>query len=189
MIDLYAGQITDLLLNDARYNPEIQSLAFAFREEKRRIMDEAARTRTMAMIDMLPEKILDVLAAELRTPAYSENYPIETKRTLIKGTLTFYKRLGTPGAVNWVIQAIFGSGHVEEWFEYGGQPYYFRVKIEVPDTGITAEQQAEILRGVLFCKNVRSWLENTDFFKDANAEIYAGAYIGAIDRLDIWPEE
>ena len=189
MTDLYTGQLTDLLLNEARYNPEIQALAFAVREEKRRIMDEAARTRTMAMIDMLPEKILDVLAAELRTPAYSESYPMETKRALIKGTLTFYKKLGTPSAVNWVIQAIFGNGHVEEWFDYGGQPYYFKLEIEVPETGITAEQQAEILRGVLFCKNVRSWLENTDYFNEATAEIYVGTYTGTINRLEIWPEQ
>ena len=90
MTNLYDGQITDLLQNGARYNPEIQALAYAVRMEKRRIIERALQTRTLAMIDELPESILDILAVELRTPFYQGDFSIGAKRELIKGTLIFY---------------------------------------------------------------------------------------------------
>ena len=68
MTNLYDGQIKDLLQNEAKYNPEVEALSYALQIEKQRIMEEADRTRTLAMIEQLPEEILDVLAVELRSP-------------------------------------------------------------------------------------------------------------------------
>ena len=117
MTKLYDGLIADLLQNNGKHNPEARAISYAVLQEKRRAIDKVQQTRTMAMIDELPEIILDVLAVELRTPAYSESYAIEVKRELIKGTLAFYSKLGTPSAVNWVIRSVFGNGKVEEWFD------------------------------------------------------------------------
>ena len=69
MIDLRDGLITDLLQNSMKYNPETQAMAYAIREEKRRFMAWAGKTLLMAHIDALDERILDILAVELRTPA------------------------------------------------------------------------------------------------------------------------
>ena len=60
MTDLYNGQITDLLNNAHRYDPEVIAFSYAILQEKRRIMQELAQTRTMSVIDDLPESILDV---------------------------------------------------------------------------------------------------------------------------------
>ena len=138
MIELYDGQITDLLRNNPlQYDPEVMAMGYAIREEKRRIMAETAQTLTMAMLDNAPEFVLDVLAVELRTPAYDETLPVETKRTLIKGTLEFYAHLGTPWAVNWVIRSIFGNGKVTDWYEYGGEAHHFRVSAMCMNTSNT----------------------------------------------------
>ncbi len=48
---------------------------------------------------------------------------------------------------------------VEEWFEYGGDPYKFRVVIGATEAGITADRQAAVLDRVRFYKNLRSHLE------------------------------
>lgn len=127
MTDLYDGRITDFLPTAASYNPEVKALAYAILQEKRRIIDETKKTRTISVIEELPEQILDVLAVELRAPAYNESYPIETKRALIKGILTFYGKLGTPSAINWALQTAFGQGSVLEWFEYNGDHHCFRI--------------------------------------------------------------
>ena len=56
MIELYDGQITDLLRNNPlQYDPEVMAMGYAIREEKRRIMVETAQTLTMAMLDNAPE--------------------------------------------------------------------------------------------------------------------------------------
>ena len=166
MTKLYDGQVADLLQNPGKHNPEIQALSFAVLQEKRRIMAEAQMTRTMAMVDTVPEIILDVLAVELRTPAYDETFPVETKRQLIKGTMAFYARLGTPWAVNWVIRTIFGNGHISEWFSYGGKPHHFRVSAQNDGTFETLDGLAAFLRMISTVKRLTSWIDGIDVDTD-----------------------
>lgn len=157
MIDLHNGQITDLLNNGMRYNPETIAIGYAILQEKRRIMNLADRTRLMSDVKKLDEKILDYLAVELRTPAYNDTFPINIKRELIAGTFSFYTRLGTPAAINWVIQAIFGEGKIEEWFQYGGEPGYFRVRSSSPV--LASGGVSEFLRILESVKRLSAWLE------------------------------
>lgn len=161
MTELYDGLITDLLNNGMRYNPETIAVAYAIREEKRRIMALAARTRLMSAIDTLDERILDILAVELRTPAYQDSFPLDVKRTLVKWTLPFYAKLGTPAAVNWLIQTIFGAGHMEEWFDYEGDPHHFRAYVGNDGSStITQENLREFRRMVASVKRLSSWLDD-----------------------------
>lgn len=113
----------------------------------------------MAMLDNAPEFVLDVLAVELRTPAYDETLPVETKRTLIKGTLEFYAHLGTPWAVNWVIRSIFGNGKVTDWYEYGGEAHHFRVSAMNDGTFETLEGLAAFIRMISTIKRLSSWID------------------------------
>lgn len=127
MTNLYEGQITDLLNNGLKNNPEIQALSFAIQQEKQRILRLADSTRTAAVIDQLPEAVLDHLAVELRTQYYGADLPIETKRTLIKNTLIWYQKAGTLAAVKELSTIAYGDCDVQEWFQYGGQPGHFKV--------------------------------------------------------------
>jgi len=158
MTNLRDGQITDLLNNSMAYNPETISIGYAILQEKKRIMDKADKTRLMSWVDSLDETILDYLAVELRTPAYRDSFPIGTKRELIKKTLPFYAMLGTPAAVNWIIQAIFGDGGIQEWYEYGGEPHHFQVTI--PYSGaISPEIMDDLRRMIASVKRLTSWLD------------------------------
>lgn len=160
MISLHDGQITDLLSNSVNRNPETIAIGYAIREEKRRIMERADRTRTIALIDQMPERILDILAVELRTPAYRDTYPIETKKALVAGTLEFYAHLGTPAAVEEIVRTIFKGGAISEWFEYGGDPHHFRVDIALLGEAITPETMAELRRMINSIKRLSSWLDD-----------------------------
>lgn len=160
MISLHDGQITDLLSNSMNRNPETIAIGYAIREEKRRIMERADSTRTIALIDQMPERILDILAVELRTPAYRDTYPIETKKALVAGTLEFYAHLGTPAAVEEIVRTIFKGGAISEWFEYGGDPHHFRVDIALLGEAITPETMAELRRMINSIKRLSSWLDD-----------------------------
>lgn len=127
MIKLHNGQITDLLNNGLKNNPEIQALSFAVQQEKLRILHLADSTRTAAVIDELPEAVLDSLAVELRTQYYGSDLPIETKRTLIKNTLLWYQKAGTLTAVKELSTIAYGDCDVQEWWQYGGEPGFFKV--------------------------------------------------------------
>jgi phage tail P2-like protein len=186
MTKLYDGQVADLLQNSLKYNPEIQALSYAILQEKRKAMDHANQTRTMAMIDTLPEPVLDVLAVELRTPAYSADLPIQNKRTLIKGTLTFYKMLGTPAAVNWVIQSVFGNGNISEWFDYDGEPHHFRVIVTNDDTFTTLAHLEESMQLINQAKRLSSWMDSIIVFTRSDpVTLHIGGLMASVTRLTL----
>ena len=106
MINLKGGRFTDLLPSNLASQTEVQAIAYAVGRQIDAICAYADNARVYAALSKAPEQVLDVLAAELRTPAYREDYSIAVKRTLIEGTLTFYMKMGTPSAVNRIIEAI-----------------------------------------------------------------------------------
>lgn len=78
-------------------------------------------------IDELSEEELDALAWELNILWYEKSANLDTKRDVIKNSDKVYRSLGTKWAVENVIQSYFGDGFIREWFEYDGEPGYFRV--------------------------------------------------------------
>lgn len=177
MINIHDGQITDLLSNSLRHNPEAIAIAYAVLQEKRRILALVERTRLMAAVDSLEERILDYLAVELRTPAYEDSLPLETKRTLIKGTLPYYASLGTPAAVDWVIKAVFGNGGIDEWFNYGGEPHHFQVNIPIAGM-ITPKMMEELRRMIASVKRLTSWLDSIITYLELDGKVYITPFLG-----------
>jgi len=183
MINLYDGQITDLLQNSLKHNPETQAIAYAVLQEKRRLIDLVERTRLMSAVDSLEERILDYLAVELRTPAYEDSLPLDTKRTLIKGTLPFYAKLGTPAAVDWVINTIFGNGGIEEWFDYGGEPHHFRICAILDHHVFKLKELEHLVRTVSHVKRLSSWLDEIIF---TLAPVTATLHVGGGTAAQAW---
>lgn len=187
MINIHDDQITDLLSNSLRHNPETIAIAYAVLQEKRRILALVERTRLMAAVDSLEERILDYLAVELRTPAYEDSLPLETKRTLIKGTLPYYASLGTPAAVDWVIKAVFGNGGIDEWFNYGGEPHHFQVNIPIAGM-ITPKMMEELRRMIASVKRLTSWLDSIITYLELDGKVYITPFLGKPMPITTLPE-
>ena len=101
------------------------------------------RLTTWDHIDELSENELDGLAWELNILWYDKSANLETKRQLVKDSDKFYQHLGTKWAVENVIQTYFGDGYIREWFEYNGEPGYFRIYSTNPT--LTDERLTEFL--------------------------------------------
>ena len=177
MTDLHEGRLTDLIQNESAQNPYLQAYAFAISQEKRRILDLADRTRTISMIDELPENILDVLAVELRTPYYSGDMTIDQKREIIKKTLVWFFKAGTPAAVEELIAAVFGEGAVQEWFDYTEPPYTRGTFDIVTDVQMTEDIVEQFLRIIQQVKNTRSHIRRVLIGRKIPGGIFAGAGI------------
>lgn len=134
MIKLDGSRFTAVLPENLKEQPEVRAIAYAVGHQIEKLCAYADGARTYAAIQTMPERAMDMLAVELRTPAYDEAYPIETKRSLVINSLLYFARMGTPSAVNNLIETIFGKGYITEWWEYGGNPHHFRV------TGIDLRQ-------------------------------------------------
>ncbi len=137
MISLRDSQITDILPDVLKYRPDIQAFSYALHVQIAKICDLSERCKMLANIDALPEDVLDLLAIELQSIYYDTSLPIDKKRAVIKATLRWHWYGGTKASVEDYVRTVFGGGSVREWFEYGSDPYTFR--IDADDTGTTIQ--------------------------------------------------
>ena len=137
--------------------------------------------------DELPEELVDILAYDLHVDWYDYSYPIEVKRRTIRDSIQVHRRLGTKYAVEKALGAVYPGTKVEEWFEYGGDPYKFRVVIGATEAGITADRQAAVLDRVRFYKNLRSHLEAISYQIEKRTAVKIAAVHAIGQRVEVYP--
>lgn len=159
MIRLSEGRFTDILPENLAGQIEAQAFAYALGRQVEKLCAYADGTRIYAAVNTIPERVLDILAIELRTPAYREQFPPQVKRALIEGTLTFYTQMGTPAAVNRIMEIIFEAGHIEEWYEYGGKAHHFRAHIGYHGGAVGPEELGTFRRVLSSVKRLSAWMD------------------------------
>lgn len=143
--------------------PTLQEIAKVIDKALHKLDRNVFRILVYPEIEGLPGDIVDFLAVQLHVDFYDYALPLAKRRTLVKNSIRWHMKKGTKAVVEEVIRAIFNSGIVEEWFEYGGRPYYFRCNLLNPDTPLTEDQIQQCLRAIDTVKNVRSWLDGLGF--------------------------
>ncbi len=127
-----------------------------------------------AAIDTLSEEILDALAYDFRVEWYDYEGTIEEKRKTISECVSIHRYKGTKYAVETALKSVYDTVKVKEWYEYGGEPFHFKVIIY--DSSGNEEKRNRILAKVKYYKNLRSHLEETVFMIGLNADmsLFAG---------------
>ena len=156
MIRLEDSQIADILPDHLTHSPEMEALSYAVCQGIKRLLSYCGNIGVYSSINNIPENMLDMLALEINTPYYDEGFEIEKKREMVKNTLQWHEKVGTPAAVEELVKTVFGECSVLEWYQYGGEPYTFRVQVVVGNNGLTEDADREIIRSIQFCKNIRS---------------------------------
>ena len=124
---------------------------------------------TVTRPEKMPEWRLDEMAWETGC-MYGYDAGLEAKRNWIKNAGAYSRLLGTPEGLLQYIRGYIPSARVEEWFQYGGLPYHFRLAL--PDK-LTQQRFEFILRAVEYAKNVRSALDTMNLsFQDETATAY-----------------
>ena len=138
-------------------------------------------------IDELPEALLDILAHDFKVDWWDPEYSVEEKRRTLKDSWRVHKTLGTKAAVETAIRAIYPLTTVEEWFEYGGSPYGFKIRLNLTGTEWTEERPRRILERVEFYRSLRSHLDGMEYIREAKepAALCMGGAVTAIVRLPI----
>lgn len=173
MIKLYDGQITDILPPGLARDEEVKALSYSINKAMQRILDKLNSALIMLDVESLEEEVLDARAVELNTPYYDETLPIEKKRLLIKRTIQLYQKSGTPAAVKEMIDYVFGSGMLIEWFENNGVPGTFQIVTTNPLTTDTFNLLNKIVSKV---KNVSSTLDKVIAGQKLEAETHISAF-------------
>jgi phage tail P2-like protein len=183
MLDIYKIRLLDLLPPNLRQDPDIIAASKAVDDEFLLIVNEVKNCIIMPRIDELESTLVDLLAWERHVDFYDSSLPIETRRKLVNNSIRWHKRKGTPEAVEELITELFGEGQVEEWYEFDGEPYYFRVVTN--NSEVTTEKAQEFIRALNSVKRNSAWLDNVIIIQVEDMPLYFAGAIYTGDYLTI----
>ena len=190
-------------------------------------VDETIATRLDAVetpiidlidIDACPAGFLPFLAWGLSVEDWDSNWSDTQKRQVIKSTYQIHQTKGTVYAVEAALAALDIPAILEEWFNYGGDPYHYRIALDLSGRGADFSELQSLYNSVLKAANVRSvmdalqiYLTRTDKAPmiaaactsgqsltiypmaqdalDLNDPLYIGMGAGAYNIVTIYPQE
>ncbi len=177
-------QITllDLMPGFMQQDPSTQALCYALEPAFQALADDTLACLIYARIDELPEPVVDEVAWGFNVDFY-EGLTLDQKRAVVKKAMLLEARKGTPAAVEDLIKIVFGDAWIEEWYQYGGEPYHFRVMTSNQAvTGADAERFTVALESV---KNLRSVLEAVIVTLTAQLQQYRGCVLHTGETITI----
>ena len=158
-----------------------EALAAATAEAMADRLAEIDRLRIISNIDNLEEALLAILARDFKVDWWDPEYSIEEKRRTLKGSWRVHKTLGTKAAVETAISAIYPHTRVLEWWEYGGEPYHFRLNIDITSDSGDLARQKRVLERLNFYKNLRSHVDEVKYFlmPEKSWAVVGGSFAGS----------
>jgi len=120
-----------------------------------------------------PLNLLPWLAWAWSVDDWSNDWSERQKRDTVKQALAVQRIKGTIGAVRRALGALGLPVRVQEWFNQtpAGQPYTFRLLLDVDQGALTKADLAKVLEVVANTKNLRSKLETVLLTVTSQAEL------------------
>jgi len=189
MINFPDGELLDLLPSEMKNDTDMICLSYALKMAVGRLLEYERMTMTANFVDELPEKILDVLAVELRSPYYLQSMAIDVKRRIIKNTLVWHTKAGTPSAVSEMVETIFGVGEVVEWQNYTEAPYTPGTFDIVTSAQMTEDIVDYFMQVIERVKNERSHIRRILIERSIDWHEYAATGVISSPRIPITNHE
>lgn len=124
---------------------------------------------TVINVDKMPEWRLDQMAWESNA-LYDYTATVDAKRAWVKSFYPVFEMLGTPAAIMHFLQGYFENVVVEEWHQYGGEPYHFRVSASGM---VSSDAEAWARKAIAWAKNVRSVLDGITIYRETGIVLHA----------------
>lgn len=155
---------------------QARALGAAWDKVFRKLVDYIERvSMTFAFVMELDEEMADHLCLSLDIKGYKADLSLQKKRLLIRSALLNYSRMGTKEALEDAVGIIHGGTTVQENWEYGGQPYFFRVAVDAGQEKVAENPVGRLLDTIMEYKNARSWLQGITVDVIEPGSVYTGA--------------
>ena len=152
------------------------------------IYPETAYPALISRIDELDSDTIDSLAWQWHVDFYDEDLSLEVRRELVKKSIDYHRHMGTNYAVDGVIKTCFQNAEIQENWEYGGNPYCF--KVITIHAGIPDEDElGRIVQAINSVKNTRSSLDGLGFQRIIPLTRYRGCSVSAMKSYVIGPPQ
>lgn len=178
-------QLTQLLPASIAADTTVKNISLSVETILQTVAGQTAAVLLLPHLDELPEAIIDELAWQYHVDAYSADFAIDVKRQLIRQSIAWHHKKGTPAAVTDMLSTIYASAQLEEFWEYGGEPYHFRVTVGEDRTD-SAQTIDDAIMVIKLSKNVRSWLDGIKFRRNITGTIYLGAAMSKNKKVELF---
>lgn len=188
MIDIYNVSVLDLLPPNLQQDPDMIAASKSVDGDFSLVVNDVKQCILLPRIDEINDNnVLDLLAWQMHVDFYDTSLPIETKLQLIKSSNHLHKTKGTPAAVEKATQIVFGRSWMEEWFEYSGSPYMFKMNVEISNRGASPDDLILLDNLINAYKRKSSWLEVVNIFLTSNGPVYFGGCITSGEEISVYP--
>ena len=171
--ELKAVSLLDIMPPNLLEDENVKAAALAIDTELLKVTESIKECLHVARLNELPEAVIDLLAWQWHVDFYKPDLTIEQKKNMVRTSIDVHRHKGTPYAVETVVKAYLKNAVVREWFEFGGDPYTFKIET----SGFTASKDSvkELIAAINSVKNTRSHL--------------AGIAISVVGEEDAYSEE
>ena len=186
MLELKDDSLQQILPSSIAGDKTVQDIAKAISAKLQLINRQTELILLLPRLDKLSEALVDELAWQYHVDFYDYRADIAKKRALVRSAIAWHRYKGTPAAVEEVCTAVFQSARVFEWWQYGGEPYHFRVRLieeGIPDNRVIDSLE----RAIQVTKNTRSWLDGLSFYRELMATIYMAKAMWVHKIINIYP--
>ena len=159
----------DSLLKDENTKYIMESIDYVIRKIW---FENKDKYKLFSRLNSMNDQEIELMLWEMHVDYIDEKLNKEQKIDLIKESLLNHMIKGTPAAVENVCSIIFGNAKVTEWFEYNGNPGYFRVS--TLGSLQSEEDYKRVIEVINTYKNTRSWLEGLMFERSYKNNLYFG---------------
>lgn len=160
--------VEDLLPSSLARSQTVRDVAKACGASLHDVVDRMSGLLIYSRIDGLDESVVDDLAWQFHVDFYDTGLNLTQKRALVKSAIKDHKYKGTPWAVKSVLKPIRGDVVLQDWYQYGGEAYHFRIN-GFGGAMVSADELTRLVAAICSVKNVRSWLDGVSFDRTIQA--------------------
>lgn len=187
MRDLQTVDLADLIPPSIASDPQVQAAVQALNGELQSCTAQIQQAVLIARIDELDSSTLDQLAWHYNVLFYDDGGTLTQKRAAIKRAIYWRRIAGTKGAVEEGISALQYKPEVIEWWQFGGEPYTFKVIADVTGQSVSDGIYTQVERVVELTKNTRSHLVGVTIRSNVEGKIYIAAAVATGEETTIYP--
>jgi phage tail P2-like protein len=161
---------SELLPSSIASDPTIAAAAQALDAELQAVNDAIQNIAIYSRVDLLSDALLKHLAWQWHVDFWDDGLDSDAKLTLVLQSYDWHRHKGTPYAVEQMVQDVLGGGSVQEWYEYGGDPFHFKITSNSSPQDLATYNR--LLAAVEVSKNERSILDDIEHYTLIDSDVY-----------------
>ena len=132
MKELNNISLSDIAPSSIKDDENISAIIKALDPELKLITNETQQEFILSRIDSLDSGVLDLLAWQFHTDFYDLTRDLDAKRGQVKDSILWHMKKGTAWAILKALDMIGVEAEFINWHEFGGEPYTFKIKANIP---------------------------------------------------------